>query len=393
MDFKKLTEYIDSLEEQYGIHAVDCKITRNHEMVYRHMIGHSDYEGKRAVTDRDLYRFFSNTKVVTMIAVMQLAEQKKLTLTDPLHHYLPEFAKMQIVEGCNMETYPVIWSKENAVIRPARNTIRIIDLMTMTAGFSYDMEAPELLRVKRQSNNRATTREVVSAMAQMPLIYEPGTRWSYSMAHDVLAAVIEVVSGLSYSAYLQKYIFDPLEIKDMHFHLSEKDKERVSALYEADFVTGKIHPDSGVTSNTFAVTNNYESGGAGLIGTVDAYSVVVDALCNGGVGVNGNRILTEESIRLMGTNYITGQMVRDFAGATGKVGYGYGLGVRVLTDATTSRSPLGEFGWDGAAGSYAMIDPMNHISIFYAQHVMSFNTAYFVIHPKVRDLTYEALGM
>ena len=140
----------------------------------------------------------------------------------------------------------------------------------------------------------------------------------------------------------------------------------------------------------FKITENYESGGAGLAGTVDAYSLFADALCNGGVGVTGKRILGEKMIRLFMTGYTTGIMQDDFV-VTGKKGYRYGLGVRVLNDTAESKSPVGEFGWDGAAGAYVMIDPVYHISSFYAQHIVGFPKVYSEIHPVIRDLVYEAL--
>ncbi len=145
-------------------------------------------------------------------------------------------------------------------------------------------------------------------------------------------------------------------------------------------------------SDTFKVTENYESGGAGLMAVPSDYVVVLDALANRGVGRTGARILSEEMIRLFMTPYTNGEMQKDFEGS-GKVGYAYGLGVRVLQDKEKSLSPVGEFGWDGAAGAYALVDPINHLSIFYVQHIMGFPVVYFEIHPKLRDLVYEALEL
>ena len=156
------------------------------------------------------------------------------------------------------------------------------------------------------------------------------------------------------------------------------------------FGTDKIVPDDGSLSGGFQITENYESGGAGLAGTVDAYSTVIDALCNGGVGANGARILSEQSVKMFMVPYTTGQMSKDFA-KTGKKGYEYGLGVRVLVDGRESKSPVGEFGWDGAAGAYVLIDTINNISIFYAQHVVGYPKAYHEIHPKIRNLAYECM--
>lgn len=390
MNFDKLTQYMDSLRKEYGIHAADCKITKDRQVVYRHMMGYADYEEETPLSDKNLFRLFSATKVITMTAVLQLIERGKLSFNDEVRMYLPEYDRLLVADKFEL-SFPMTWPTREDKCHIANNSIRIIDLMTMTAGLSYDTEAKELMEIKKASGNRASTREVVAQIAKMPLVYEPGTRWSYSFAHDVLAAVVEVVSGMRFSDYLNKNIFAPLGVKDFYFSWEGEYADRVCALYTGVFGTDDIVPDNGVRSDIFKITDNYESGGAGLVSTVDAYSTVIDALCNGGVSAGGIRILSEEMLELFTKEYTQGKMREDFQ-MTGKEGYGYGLGVRVLIDKNASRSPIGEFGWDGAAGAYVVIDPFHHISIFYAQHVMSFPRVYSEIHPKIRDLAYEAMG-
>ncbi len=391
MNFDKLTKYIDSLEEKYGIPAVDCKITKDHQVVYRHMAGYSDYEKETPLTDQNLFRLFSASKLVTMTAVLQLVEGGKLKLYDDIRQYLPEFDRLLVADEFVME-FPLHWPTKEDKCHLSHHTIRIIDLMTMTAGLSYDTNAKELMEIKEKSDNKASTREVIRAMAKMPLVYEPATRWSYSLSHDVLAAIVEVVSGVKFSEYLKKNIFAPLGIEDFYFHWDTSLEKRICAIYMGVWGTDEIKPDDGLMSNGFKITENYESGGAGLAGSVDAYSVFADALCNNGVGANGSRILGAEMVELFTHEYTQGQMLKDFE-VTGKIGYGYGLGVRVLRDKTASKTPIGEFGWDGAAGAYVVIDPFNHISIFYAQHIVGYPKVYSEIHPIVRDLAYEAMGM
>ena len=391
MRFEKMTEYLDSLEEKYGIPASDCKVTKNHEIIYRKLTGYADYEKKISLTENHMFRLFSATKLFTMTAVLQLVERGKLGLYDNLTEYLPEFGQLFVADKFEFG-FPIHWPQTGEPCHLAHSQIRIIDLMTMTAGLSYDTGAKELMEIKEKSNNQAGTREVVAEMAKMPLIYEPQTRWSYSLGHDVLAAVVEVVSGMKFSEYLKKNIFEPLGITDLYFHWDKDEKlaKRICAIYMGKFGTDEIKPDDGTLSDGFKITENYESGGAGLAGTVDAYSIFADALSHGGVGTNGNRILGEEMIRLFMTGYTTGIMQDDFE-MTGKKGYRYGLGVRVLKDASASRSPIGEFGWDGAAGAYVLIDPIHQISIFYAQHIVGFPKVYSEIHPVIRDLVYEGL--
>lgn len=391
MNFDKLTEYIDSLNKEYGIPAADCKITKGHEVVYRHMTGYSDYKNTIPITEDTLFRLFSATKIVTMTAVMQQIERGNLRLYDEVRDYLPEFDRMKVVDDFKFE-FPIRWPKSTDKCHYAHNTIRIIDLMSMTAGLSYDTASKEQKDIRERSNNQASTREVIAEIAKMPLAYEPRTRYSYSLGHDILAAVVEVVSGQKYSEYLQNNIFDPLDIIDFYFHW-EGDKslsDRICAMYMGVFETDEIQTDDGLMSDSFKFTANYESGGAGLAGTVDAYSTFIDALCNGGLGANGVRILSEETTKMFTIPYTTGQLSEDFAIA-GKIGYEYGLGVRVLVDDKLSKSPIGEFGWDGAAGAYALVDPINNISIFYAQHIVGFPKVYSEIHPKIRDLVYKCI--
>lgn len=387
MDFTALTTYLNTLEAAYGVHGLDCKIMKEHKTVYRYLTGHSDYALSVPVSENDLYEVYSCTKIITMTAVMQLIEQGKISLYDELEKYLPEFADMQIATDFILGEWPFKWPTLASPLVPAKNKILIHHLMSMTAGLTYDVASEAILEKKRETDNKAGTREMIAAIARMPLICEPGTRFSYALGHDVLAAVVEEVSGMTFGQYLKKNIFDPLAITDMYFRVPESEKHRISAQYMQDMNTGEIAPHSG---NIFRLSDAYESGGAGLACTVDAYSMVLDALANYGVGASGERILWPESIRTMNKDWLTDQQLEDFK-KSGKVGYSYGLGVRTLIDGATSKSPVGEFGWDGAAGAYALIDPIHNISLFYTHEILGMITAYSEIHPTIRDLAYEAL--
>ena len=388
MNFSKLTAYLNTLEEKYGVHGLDMKITRGHETVYRCMLGHSDYERKTPVSERDLYNIYSASKVITMTGVMQLIEQGKLGLNDPLEKYLPEFAHMRYATDFKMGEFPFRWPDENSQLVPAQNPMRIHDLMSMTAGMSYDVASTPIRKVVEETHGEATTRQVVTAMAQMPLLCEPGTRYSYALGHDVLAAVVEVVTGMTFGAYMKRNVFEPLGITEMYYQVPAGEEHRLFAQYGKDWDTGKIKRDE---SMIYRITKNYESGGAGLCTTVDEYTKVLEALANGGVGRTGGRILKQESVLAIGRNWLTEQELADFS-RPGKEGYGYGLGVRVLIDGTKSKSPVGEFGWDGAAGAYALVDPKNHIGMFYTHEILGMIEAYSEIHPTLRDLAYEAMG-
>ena len=389
MNFHLLEQYLDSLNEEYGIPALDVIVTKDHETVYRHMVGHADNAGKRPVSAQDFYIMYSCTKVVTMTAMMQLIEAGKVSLYDPVSRFLPEWENMTVIDAD--------WKTKGEDFSPtlrepahfARNRVRIIDCMSMTAGLTYDKDS-EAIRALLARKPDASTREVIGALAKMPLLFEPGTRYHYSLGHDVIAAVIEVVSGERFSDYLDAHIFRPLGITDLTCHMTDAQRARLSALYtfQPDTKTMKYVGDDVLT---FSITPNYESGGAALAGTAEAYSAVLEALANGGVGRNGSRILSEDSVLLFTHSVLTGEAIADF-----RVGrfleYSYGLGVRVKTEQIVGQSPVGEFGWDGAAGGYAVVDPFNRVSIFYVEHILNFFEGYSVIHPRVRDLVYKGLA-
>ena len=390
MNFEKLTAYLDGLKDSYGIPETEIIVKKDREIVYHHLTGYSDFECQVPASEKDGYYFYSATKVMTMTAVMREIEQGRLHLYDPVCLYLPEFEMMTVIDReFTMTTWPPRMPEPDEPQHYAANQIRIMDLMAMMAGLTYDLHAKPIQDVIRESNGKASTREVVAAFAKMPLAAEPRTRWMYSLAHDVLAAVVEVTSGERFSTYLRKYVFEPAGAAELGFTMPEGIS--LCAQYAFDMREKKILPTN--DRNQFILTENYESGGAGLMGTARAYSRVVDVLANGGITEDGKRILSEESVMRFTHAVTYGKPQQEFS--FGRRGcYGYGLGVRVKNGdgPDAGLSPIGEFGWDGAAGAYTLIDPFNHISITHVQHVLNFLPAYTEIHPMLRDLAYEGLG-
>lgn len=391
MNFNKVTAFLDSLKDQYNVRSTDCIILINHQPVFRHLTGTSDFAETIPLTENNLHDVFSASKVLTMIAVMQLVEKGRIGLNNELVKFLPEFADTKVLVDFDLTDFVASfkwlkgWPGEEAPQKRPENKILIQDMMSMTAGFSYQIGSPAVLALLAK-NPHATTREIVRAFAKSPLLYEPGTRYAYSLAHDILAAVVEVVSGLKFSEYMQKYIFAPLGAKDIYYQIPASEKARLSVLYGRD-ANGSLIP---VTENIARINDTYESGGGGVCCSVADYAKVIDALANDGVGATGARILQPESIAEMSRNRLNEQQLKDFH-IGGKHEYGYALGVRTLLDTTKSKSPLGEFGWDGASGAYVLIDPKNHLALFYVQEAPESGVAFSTIHPTLRDLVYEVI--
>ncbi len=375
MDFSKLESYLDSLSEKYRIPATDIIVRREHEVIFRHMTGFSDSRAKHPTSENDLYWMYSISKLFTCTAIMQLIEERKLSLNDNLSDFLPEFKHMLVADSSGLSQ--------------ARQQITIENLLTMCAGLSYNINLQSIKDLQQASNHGASTRAFVSLLAKEPLLFHPGEHFQYSFCHDVLAAVLEVIENTSFSTYLEKKIFSPLGIKDTGFIPDKNKARRLQAQYT--LCENLNHFVEIVNTNPFRLSDNYESGGAGLISSANDVSLLLDALANDGVAENGNRILSAKSIEMMRENRLSEKAQTDF-NLLGRKGYSYGLGVRTLIDKNYSLSPIGEFGWDGAAGSYALIDPENKVSIFFAAHILGFRAFPHEIHPKIRNFVYEALS-
>lgn len=376
MDFTKLTVYLDSLGEKYGIPACDLAVYRRHENVYRHGAGFSDTAKTKPVSPADLYWVYSMTKVYTSVTALQLFEQGKLDLEDPVVRYLPEFAHLNVREG--------------DTVRPARETLKILHLFTMTGGFNYNLKTPSIRALVRRYGRNLTSKELIPALAEEPLDFEPGAHFKYSVCIDVLGRIVEVISGMGLGEYFKKHIFEPLGAKEIAFFPSPKQRARLSVQHSVDLTTGKVVVGS--QKNLLSPLGKFESGGGGLGATLDAYALLPDALANGGVGANGARILEPRTIDLMRRDWLTPAQRADF-NMMKSVDYSYGLGVRTQVGGGDSKSPVGEFGWDGAAGAYNLIDPENNIAAVYMQHVLSQNVAFEIVHPRIRDLIYEGLNL
>lgn len=370
MDFRALDAYLNTLPD-LDFPMADVIVMHDHEVVYRRMVGHSDYARQKPIDGSERYWFFSASKPITCTAAMQLVCDGRLGLDEPLAKYIPEFAEMTVVR--------------RGETKRAENPILIRHLFSMTAGFGYDLNTPHFAAA-RKADPHADTLTLVRALAADPIGFEPGTHFCYSLCHDVLAAVIEVVSGERFADYVRDHIFVPLGMTSCGFHPSEEELAHFADMYQYDtpFCRSRAVP----CENMYRLTDRYDSGGAGVYGTVADYIRFSDALACGGVGANGARILPEAGVCMMQENQLCEAALRDFRGSPRKYGYGWGLCGRVHMSPLQSHAetPVGEFGWDGAAAAYTLIDPENCFSLFFGAHIMSCSYAYERAHLVIRDL-------
>ena len=392
MDTVSLKRFFDSLPKQI-VPFTDCEIRQNGKTVFRYGQGFSDYENTHPVSNTDLYWMYSCSKVVTAVATMRLIEQNKLGLYDLVETYIPEFANVTVLQGKDTAVYdPVkadfvgITSGCKPETAPAKNKMRIFDLLRMASGLSYDVTVPQVQCFK--TNPALGTLDFARLQAQVPLKFEPGTDFLYSFSHDILAAVIEIVTGMGFDAYLQAEIFDPLGMSHTGFAPKEDETHKLAAQYMMD--------DDGVTFHDIGKGNEYvfnpsvKSGGAGLASTLDDMMRFCDVLANGGTTEDGYCLLKKETIDLMRQDHLDDAQKASLHQLWPHlINYSYGLGVRTfLENIDGNGGQTGEFGWEGAAGSLLLIDPDNQISCVYVQHVRKCSLATGYIHRNIIKAIY-----
>ena len=380
LSFKDLNAYQDSLQ-QYGIAGNDLAVYVNFKPVYRYMTGWQNMEEGRQITKDTVYKMFSMTKPVTVTAAMQLYECGFFQLDDELTKYMPEFADMKVYEKNSLGNVRTVAAKQPILIR---------HLFEMTAGFDYDKESDEMKKWINEDNTNHTLADLARLTASRPLQFEPGTHWLYSVAHDVLARLIEVLTGMSIGEYMRRYIFQPIGMTSATFHMSAEQERNLCGLYTLGTNRNLVRAER---ARSMYDGPRMEGGGAGLVMTVDDYAKFTAMLANRGLAENGERILSGATIDLIRTNRLKDGLLEDFVNAAPtRAGYGYGLGMRTMIDcaANGALSPLGEFGWGGVLGTYMAADPKNKVAIVHGmQAIKDENRPR--IQKTIRNLVYAAL--
>ncbi|WP_091016344.1 MULTISPECIES: serine hydrolase domain-containing protein [Paenibacillus] len=377
MDFKPLASFIDRITS-WRIPWAEVLVMHRNDTVFHYRNGYANLEEKTPIGDGAIFNLYSMTKIMTCVAGLQLVEKGEMLLSDPLSDYLPEYAEMTLKK-----------TMANGEIRleKATRAITVRDLFTMTAGFSYNVDCPSIQEAVKSTDGTLPTRDFARALAKEPLLFEPGTHWNYSMCHDVLGALVEVVSGKRFGTYLRDEITGPLGMNDTAFNLNDEQQKRLIPQYAYN---DELEKAVRMDGNGFRVGTELESGGAGLLSTVSDYARFLNALTGHGTSPEGVRILSQASVELMRTDHLN-EMTRADYSWDHMYGYGYGLGVRthISKAGSGSLSPIGEFGWSGAAGCMAIIDPDSELTVMYAQHLLNSQEPY--VQRRLRNVVYSCL--
>lgn len=379
--FSDLEKYLDTIPAKEKTPGGSIRVFHHGNEVFRYSFGYADRENKIKMTGDEYYFMYSATKPITCATALHAWEQGAFILSEPVWWYLPEFKNTQVKVYKQDGSFDLVPQKREMVIQ---------DLFTMSAGLNYDTSSAEIRKVAEETNGVAPTREVMKAIAKMPLEYQPRERWGYSFGHDVLAGVVEVATGVRFSEYMKKVIFEPLGMSKSTFRITDEIKEQMAQQYIFNYSTGEAEVKG--KRNDYIFGSEYDSGGAGVITTIDDYAKFVQAMSCSGKAPNGKRILAPSTVKLMSTNMLDEKRMADFSTWRNNAEYGYGLGVRtkIYEGWGGNNCSIGEFGWDGAAGTLCSIDPEREIGIVYTQHML--NPHHEQIHPRIKMMANHALG-
>ena len=340
------------------IAGCSAKIIRGGETLFQGSFGYADIEKQKPMDDSTIFPIASMSKVITVAGIMRLYEQGLFKLWDPVSEYLPGFKHPTVALEKPDGGYEIV---------PAKGEVTLRQLFTMTSGVPYAGNDTAAARIQKEKGEAylaehgtvPPTVEYCNLVGGLPLAFEPGEKWMYGFSIDVLGAVIEVLSGKTLGAYLKETIFDPLGMKDTGFFVPPEKQSRVATLYQ---IREGMKPDG----RTYPCEKPiFESGGGGLFSTVEDYSRFAQMLLRGGT-LDGERILGRKTIDLISRDHLTPQQQATHSWDTQR-GYGYGLGVRVMTNPETAdiNGSVGEWGWDGAFGNWFCVDPKENLTCVY----------------------------
>lgn len=338
-----------------------------------------------------IFRLASMTKPVTSIAFMQLVEQGKVALSDPVHYYLPEFKNLGVfVSGGGDQPF---------VSRPATQVMRIIDLLRHTSGLTYGFQerTPIDAAYRKGGFERfdgGSMDAFIKALSEIPLQFDPGTSWNYSVSTDVLGAIVERISGLSLEDYFRTHIFAPLGMDDTHFQLPMSKIDRVTDSYVFDSQQ-RMKPYDPGASTAWAKEPGYFSGGGGLMSTMSDYYRFCRMLLGKG-SVDGTRIIGRKTLEMMTANHLPGggdltQHSKALFSEAENAGAGFGLGFATTIDsaATGVMGSNGDFYWGGMFSTAFFVDPVEEVIMIFMTQLMPSNI--YPVRREIKTMLYAAL--
>ena len=343
-------------------------LVRNGKVASYAQAGVRDIVKGKPISQDTIYRIYSMSKPIIGVAMMMLYEQGEFSLSDPVSKFIPEFESLEVVKS---------YEKDGSFeLEPLERQATMQELMSHTGGFAYGFSGmdPSNAEYRKQDVlGSSDLQSLVNKVASAPLMHQPGTKWEYSISVDLQGAIIERITGMTLSEYLDKKLFTPLGMTDTAFYVSTGKADRLADLFAYHPITQTLQrmpfsePDYNLLGDISysKETRGMESGGGGLVSTMADYARFCQMLINGGT-LNGIRVITEESVKLMSTNILSAGQKVDIDGdlssaQTDRLGFGLNFGVIMGAESNKSKYGDGSYYWGGAAGTWFWIDPVNDL--------------------------------
>lgn len=381
---KEMNEWAQKEWMQGGV----ALIVRNGKIAYYKAAGYNDLDTKSAMQKDAIFRIASQTKAITSVAMMMLFEEGKFLLDDAVSKYIPAFKKQQVLEKFNAAdtTYTTV---------PAKTEITIRQLFTHTSGLGYaQIGSREANAIYAKHNLTAgigvqddKLLDAMNRLGKLPLMHQPGEKWTYGLNNDLMGCLVEVISGMSLDDFFRTRIFEPLGMKDTYFWVPKTKATRLVNLYREDSTGRLVKPESRMLNGPVGpdyplVNSTYYSGGAGLSSTIYDYAVFLQMLLNNGV-YDGKRLLSRNAVRLMTMNQIG-----DLSRGDDK----FGLGFQLVTERGSAKTPAqaGTYSWGGAFATSYWVDPKEKMVLLFYRQLQG--TTHGDVVEKFRALTYQAIA-
>ncbi|MER5793691.1 serine hydrolase domain-containing protein [Streptomyces sp. NPDC001980] len=390
----RITEFFDRQTELGVIPGWSALVARNGEPVYAAGGGLRDLELGLPVEPTTLWRLYSMTKPVTSVAVMMLVERGLLGLDDPVGAYIPEFADMTVYDG---------GAPGSVRVRPAAHPVTVGHLLTHTSGLTLGLAHMNPVdALYRQAGQDVlplpgtTLQQMCADVGGLPLLFEPGTAWNYSLGVDVLGRIIEVCSGETLDRFMETNVLGPLGMTDTTFSLAPERVTDLAEVYSPEPESGRLAVNQELRP-TFREPAQFPSGSGvpGLVSTLEDYHRFATMLVRGGE-LDGERLLGPRTLSLMTANHLPGGAdLNSFARYPDDEhrGCGFGLGFYVVTDPVTAGSfgNKGEFGWSGAANTHFFVDPLDSVTAVFCTQVVTWGKHRPPLRRQLRTLVYQAM--
>lgn len=378
-----LTSHIEGYVNSGRLIGATTLVARGGKIAHYETYGHIDKDKGVEMSDDAIFRIHSMTKPITTAALMMLWEEGKFDLNDPVSKYIPSFKDQRVFTGVNED--------ESLKTVPVKRDATIIDLMRHTSGLTYGVfgntPVDQAYLKAGVLDPDATLEELVDRLANVPLLYQPGEAWVYSLSVDVQGRLIEVLSGQSLPDFFEERIFKPLGMNDTGFVVRPDQVDRFVELYAPNEEQKQLEPYRGPFYSDLTVAPKSPSGGGGLVSTTIDYFKFAQMIANGGV-YEGTRLLKEDTVDMMRRDHLPDNL-NGIAGGT--QGLGFGLGFAVVKDVSkvNGKSEPGEYFWGGLANTVFWIDPTNDVVAIFMTNLLPPSA-----HPfrkELRDRIYGAV--